>query len=217
MAGTSAKNEKRRGSVSMCKWIVDADQIQLDDYNVNVLYRTGIVNSFLDNLNIFGIEGPKGLGKTFLLKSKRVINQQKGIYCMPKDSMCDILDKVTLNDSMAKYLEDYVNWVDLWKLSICIAIHKEFTLGQFVLNQLTDDDDLYIELYNNDCLKTPCQIMNRILNCQRIDVRKLQTRIPIYIAVIKNEIKSVYDKLNKFNRYLDISERYRKINSEFNM
>ena len=32
-----------------------------------------------------------------------------------------------------------------------------------------------------------------------------------------NSILKINDKLNKFNRYLDISERYRKINSEFNM
>lgn len=174
----------------MCKWIVDADQIQLDDYNVSVLYRTLTVNSFLDNPHMLGIEGPKGLGKTFLLKSKRMINQNRGVHCMPKDTMCDILDKVTLNESMAKYLEDYAIWVDLWKLSICISIHKEFSLGQFILNQITEDDSLYIELYNNECLNTPCQIMNRLLNCQRQDVRKLQTRIPVYIAVLRKEIHS---------------------------
>ena len=33
----------------------------------------------------------------------------------------------------------------------------------------------------------------------------------------KNSILNINDNLNKFNRYLDISERYRKINSEFNL
>ena len=32
-----------------------------------------------------------------------------------------------------------------------------------------------------------------------------------------NSILKINDKLNKFNRYLDISERYRKVNSEFNL
>ena len=32
-----------------------------------------------------------------------------------------------------------------------------------------------------------------------------------------NSILKINDNINKFNRYLDISERYRKINSEFNM
>ena len=51
----------------MCKWIVDADQMELIDFheNIDILYRTHDVDSFLDNEKKLGIEAPKGLGKTF--------------------------------------------------------------------------------------------------------------------------------------------------------
>lgn len=174
----------------MCMWIVDADQIQLSDFNENVLFKTMTVNSFINNQKMLGIEGPKGLGKTFLLKCKRIMSQNSGVYCMPRDAMCDILDKVTLNESMARFLEDYSNWIDLWKLSICISLHKEFIKTGLIEELGAEEDKLYWEIYYSNYLITPCQIMNWLLNCQRTDVRKIQTRIPLYMAIIKSRIRS---------------------------
>lgn len=176
----------------MCMWIVDADQIQMSDYNDEILYRTRIVDSFVNDPRMLGIESPKGLGKTFLLKSKRMVSQGKGITCFPEDAMCDLLDKVTLNDSLAKYLEDYTNWVDLWKASICISLHKSMHISITSLKEelKTENDHLYWELYSSEYLVTPCQIMNRLLQCSRNDIRKLQTRVPIYMTIIVSKIRS---------------------------
>ena len=143
----------------MCKWIVDADQLQMDDFNneIEILYKTDVVNSFVDNDRKFGIEAPKGVGKTFLLKCKRMVSQRKGIACLPQDAMCDILDKVTFDSSMSKYMENYANWVDLWKAAICISIHKAFIKKEDILKELNNPNDkLYLEIFNNQYTLTAC-------------------------------------------------------------
>lgn len=194
----------------MCKWIVDADQIQMRDYDNRVLYRTDTVDSFVDNDRKLGIEGPKGLGKTYLMKSKRMVSQQAGILCLPQDSMCDILDKVTFEDSMSKYLQDYTNWVDLWKAAICISVHKaciqgtelEETLINAIKEANDESDELYLQIYYNPFLTTTCQIMNRLINSERSHVRSMQTRIPFYMAVVKKIRQPVHIFIDKTDQAL---------------
>lgn len=194
----------------MCKWIVDADQIQMRDFDNRILYRTETVDSFVYNDRKLGIEGPKGLGKTYLMKSKRMLSQQEGILCLPQDAMCDILDKVTFEESMGKYLQDYANWVDLWKAAICISIHKaciqEEELEEQLLNAIKEEknknDELYLKIYFNPFITTTCQIMNKLINSERSLVRSLQTRIPFYMAVVKKIRKPVHIFIDKTDQAL---------------
>lgn len=194
----------------MCKWIVDADQIQMRDFDNRILYRTETVDSFVYNDRNLGIEGPKGLGKTYLMKSKRMLSQQEGILCLPQDAMCDILDKVTFEESMGKYLQDYANWVDLWKAAICISIHKACIQGEELEEQLLNaikeennkSDELYLKIYFNPFITTTCQIMNKLINSERSLVRSLQTRIPFYMAVVKKIRKPVHIFIDKTDQAL---------------
>lgn len=190
----------------MCLWIVDADQIQIPDYNNDLLFLTPTVDSYVNNFSKLGIEGPKGLGKTYLLKSKRMVSQGGGILCLPQDAMCDILDKVTFEESMSKYMEDYVNWVDLWKAAISISIHKIVfhDMNEIAIpNELgTEDDILYNEIYSKSFLITPCQIMNYLLNSERSLVRRLQVRIPLYIAILKKLRRPIHIFIDKTDQAL---------------
>ncbi len=120
----------------MCRWIVDADRLQMHDFDDKILYRNKVVESFINNDRNLGIEAPKGMGKTFLMKCKRMKSQSQGIRCFPQDSMCDILDKVTFEDSMLKYLEDYTTWIDLWKISICLSLIKTDLTTDTIKNEI---------------------------------------------------------------------------------
>ena len=194
----------------MCKWIVDADQIQLDDYNKDILYHTPTVDSFVFGDRKMGIEAPKGLGKTYLIKSKRMESQKNGILCLPQDAMCDILDKVTFQESMSKYLEEYSNWVDLWKAAICMAIHKACIHntpdGESMVASMEKNNDssdtLYLNVFYNPFLITACQIMNFLINSERSLIRAMQTRIPFYMAVLKQVRQPVHVFIDKTDQAL---------------
>lgn len=191
----------------MCKWIVDADQIQMSDYDSSLLYQNDLVTSFVFNETKLGIEGPKGLGKTFLMKSKRMVSNGKGIFCIPQNAMCDILDKVTFEESLSKYLEDYTNWVDLWKLAICISIHKSCLRSDSETESLRtmlidNSDETYWDIYNSPYLVTPCQIMNELLNKSRFYIRNAQTRIPTYIAILRTIHRPIHIFIDKTDQAL---------------
>ena len=189
----------------MCKWIVDADQLEMNDFNneIEILYKTDVVNSFVDDDRKLGIEAPKGVGKTFLLKCKRMVSQRKGITCLPQDVMCDILDKVTFDSSMSKYMEDYVNWVDLWKAAISISIHKVFIKKNEIANVLnTPQDKLYWDIFDNPFIVTACQIMNRFLNSERSEIRNMQMRIPTYLSINRSIHQPIHVFIDKTDQAL---------------
>lgn len=176
----------------------------MTNYRADVLFRTPTVDLFLNSSNMLGIEAPKGLGKTYLLKSKRMISQSEGVLCLPQDSLCDIMDKVTFEESMSRYLEDYVNWIDLWKAAICISIHKAVFKNDMTLRDQfqTKDDELYQSIYTNPYLVTTCQIMNFLINSERSLVRTMQTRIPLYIAVLSSINQPIHIFIDKTDQAL---------------
>lgn len=191
----------------MCRWIVDADQIQLNNFESDILYRNSLVDSFLNNDRILGIEAPKGLGKTFLIKCKRMKSQERGVRCFPQDSMCDILDKVTFEESMYKYLKDYANWIDLWKISICMAIIKSDVLLEDIRQDLLDmlsmeENELFKVLYYSQIIITPCQIMNYLISCGRAQVRSLQLLLPSLVATIKTINQPIHIFIDKTDQAL---------------
>lgn len=191
----------------MCKWIVDADQLDSSDFSKTILYRNALVDSYVFDERKFGIGAPKGLGKTFLLKSKRIESQSKGILCLPIDTMLDVMDKVTFEDSLHKYMLDYSNWVDIWKAAICISIIKNVfkcdeSGRESVSELLRDSNTFFADIYNSDLINSTCQIVNKILNSHRSAVRALQIQIPDFIAVVKKCRRPIHIFIDKTDQAL---------------
>lgn len=115
----------------MCVWVNDADKLEFDSRELNIVYSNNIIQNFLNSNSSLGLAGVKGQGKTFLLKVKRKICiDKKDITCLPDGKMVDTIDSsIHIDDSMHKYLSNYDSWVDLWKFSIAAAIitSKEMT------------------------------------------------------------------------------------------
>lgn len=116
---------KKRGN-NMCVWVEDADVLKEDSRELNIVYETRSIKSFLSTKNmIFGIAGIKGQGKTFILKVKQKrISEDDSIVCIPKGRMLDSLDSSSLNinQGLIGFLKDYNIWVNIWKCSIAIAV-----------------------------------------------------------------------------------------------
>ncbi len=112
-------------------WIQDADQVDFTDFSLSNVYRTKCVDNFLYSDKIFGIAAARGIGKTFLLKARRLIEQEKGgVECLPEDAMLATMAKPSIDSSAKNYLLNYDNWVAIWESTIFISVmsnlyHKE--------------------------------------------------------------------------------------------
>ena len=109
-------------------WILDADGIEFDNEEINNIFRTRIVDEFLEDEKKLGVAAPRGLGKTFLIKAKRKIMQNKpGVLCLPEITMVDTISSPRFSESNKRFFEDYENWKFLWKVSIVVAIFKNYS------------------------------------------------------------------------------------------
>lgn len=111
----------------MRPWTVDADDIQLrEDFDPGVLHHTPGVDEFLDPAgNKFFVLGTKGLGKTLLLKARRLADQER-IRCLPRNTLIDkpIGDQVFGAEMIALYGSSTENWKKLWRMAIVAATLK---------------------------------------------------------------------------------------------
>ncbi len=111
----------------MRPWTVDADDIQLgEDFDPSVLHHTPGVDEFLDpHGNKFFVLGTKGLGKTLLLKARRV-TYQDDVLCLPRNSLIDkpIGHKIFSAEMIVLYGSSTENWKKLWRMAITAATLK---------------------------------------------------------------------------------------------
>lgn len=112
----------------MCIWKVMADTFDFDDSAIKeLLYENYPVQKFMNARQSMGISACKGMGKTFLLKAKRMKLQptegrESDALLFPKNQLVDTPAAFRLNRANRKFLESYYNWVDLWISCICIYL-----------------------------------------------------------------------------------------------
>lgn len=111
----------------MCVWVEDADKLELNSNELNVVYQNSLVKNYLKSNTALGLAGIKGQGKTFLIKVKRLQSEKDNLVCLPKNHILDTVDSsIEIDKSITSYLKDYNTWVNLWKFSIaCAIIHSE--------------------------------------------------------------------------------------------
>lgn len=108
----------------MCVWVEDADKLDFNSQELNLVFMNRSIKSYLDEMSNLGLSGVKGQGKTFLIKVKRKkVQSDPSVICLPYNRMVDIVDSsITIHRSLYSYLRDYNIWVNMWKFSICSAI-----------------------------------------------------------------------------------------------
>ncbi|HSO92902.1 MAG TPA: hypothetical protein VLS53_00345 [Candidatus Dormibacteraeota bacterium] len=114
----------------MRAWTVDADDIRVaEDFDESLLHRTPEINAFLtpDRDDKFIVIGTKGLGKTLLLKAKRILYQREGrTICLPNGNLLDkpIGDKIFGKESIALFAASPLPWSKVWLCAIALAALK---------------------------------------------------------------------------------------------
>lgn len=109
----------------MEKWQTSAADIDLDMIN-SMLYKNQSVEDFLNNKKFIIAE--KGIGKTLLLKKKRLDLSKNSVQFIPSNRpFLDIPDDfIDLNKNIISYLEEQKNTTQLWTASIQLSAIKNF-------------------------------------------------------------------------------------------
>ena len=168
----------------MPAWVEDAQQLtELRDLNSSqssVLLRTAEVEEFLSNTNLssHALVAPKGFGKTFVLKLKRVSLQENDYRCFP---LSPIVDRPSnkppiLPNEIINVLENSDNWETLWNIAFSICLIKGFQDDRDVrqqLRKLLESDDLpstLITILSHPHIIRPFDILHDCLAAQRNEI-----------------------------------------------
>lgn len=160
-------------------WVEDAqvldDLVALSDVQDTILFRTRAVAEFLGKHDQYSaaLVAPKGFGKTFVLKLKRVALDAKGYTCLPKGL---IVDRPPMNPPTAAHdlldlLADSGAWVKLWQAALAMSLLKHLAAseGDPVINDLIEQSEsqaLKKILLNRD-LDRPFEILHEMLGLDR--------------------------------------------------
>jgi len=114
-------------------WNIEADLIKIRDIDTARLGDYVVVNNEIREFLKCGeqdsklfIVGPKGLGKTLLLKVKSQIyrDKQPGYHCIPRDELCDKFTNIGTSFSQ-KDLKAFRNreiWTKTWEICLLTLI-----------------------------------------------------------------------------------------------
>ena len=114
-------------------WVEDARNLdnaeQLLHSARDMLLETPAIGDFLRNeTNKRIVVAPKGYGKTFLLKSKRILLQRnlENLSCLPDNQLVDatISDSPSLSQADLQRFVDYAFWCRVWSAALMVSVVK---------------------------------------------------------------------------------------------
>jgi hypothetical protein len=114
-------------------WVEDARNLdnaeQLLHSAHGILLETTAIADFLRNeTNKRIVVAPKGYGKTFLLKSKRILLQRNSehLACLPENQLVDatISDSPSLSQADVQRFVDYAFWCQVWSAALMLSVVK---------------------------------------------------------------------------------------------
>lgn len=192
----------------MCVWVEDADKLEMNSRELNIVFENRAIHSFLYSNSSLGLAGIKGQGKTFLIKVKRkILSTDPSVVCLPNSRMVDIIDSSLLIDrSLYNYLIDYNVWVDLWKFAICGTI---ITSPQ--VKELFKIDEMHIKSSTKKILKlnnTNSEAGFLVKNLLYSNISEFKSliedtgRLFDYVKNIHQSVCLFFDKLDQgFSKY----------------
>ncbi len=193
----------------MCIWSVEADIFDFDENDIfKVLYVNAPVRRFLSAKDSMGIAGCKGMGKTFLLKAKRIEMQKNNngsILLLPKNNLLDTSAPIILDRMHDKLLSSYDNWISLWLSCISIYILSLPEVYSDDIAEEINDLPIDVQILINKKNTGVFNVLNRILDFK--DKAKLNLFIHSssllfdIMKLINKPIALFVDKLEEpFNR-----------------
>ena len=209
----------------MCIWSIEADIFDFDDRDItSLVYINDDVDKFLKAKDSMGIAACKGMGKTFLLKAKRMImmNNSQGVMTLPADRLVDVSGTIAINSMHRNFLSSYNNWISLW--ISCISIYL-LSLDEFknIISEYerTELDDCVQKLIRSKNIGI-FNVLHKILNYKSKEklnkVVMSATLLFDYVQRINTAVAIFVDKLEEpFNRgYYPIPGSSKSVEGNFN-
>lgn len=195
----------------MCVWKVMADTFDFDDSAIKeLLYENYPIQKFMNAKQSMGISACKGMGKTFLLKAKRMRMQspeerESDALLLPKNQLVDTPTAFRLNRASRKFLESYHNWVDLWVSCICIyLLSQEELQSQLSQSDVNDLTATAKELVNSANIGVYHVLSKILIDNKRKKLWEVTQAAGLLSALVQRIHRPVYlfvDKLEEpFNR-----------------
>ena len=168
----------------MPAWIEDAQIItDLGDLAGNqhaILQRTGDIADFLTNAGAIStaLVAPKGFGKTFVLKLKRVALQDVGFHCLPVGTIVDRpRDRPPiLSGEINQILEKSEHWETLWQLAFSVTLAKAYLDDDGVRTAFEREVDAVggsgalRDILRHPYIDTPLDLLHNFLSLQRSEI-----------------------------------------------
>ncbi|TQM90122.1 hypothetical protein BD293_4046 [Roseinatronobacter monicus] len=155
----------------MQPWIVDAKDITdlstITQFDKGLLISSPAIQSFLSpagmQTNI--VSGPKGFGKTLLLKLKRQSLIERGYSYIPEDQLVDKpvgVPTIVSRKSLGPLLNSTQYWKQVWEVAISIAVLKKEGTSVSGLKC-----SVLSEIFIDNLLTSPCDIFDCVLSLTR--------------------------------------------------
>lgn len=139
--------------MSQVIWTIDAGQVKIDsDFLEFPLFRNQIVNEFLDRDEKSILLGPKGVGKTLLLKLKSIQLRSRNYVCYPKEQLIEIVMRgsTSFNEIDILQFKSTDQWKIIWRTALSTLALKSLDLsipeykGSFPFNSVGAEIDLIL-------------------------------------------------------------------------
>ena len=190
----------------MCIWNMAADIYGFSDTQIkDVTYVNHSINRFMEATTSMGISACKGMGKTFLLKAKRLsMNNDLSFLVLPENQLVDTPGPIILGHNQIKFLSSYSNWVSLWIFCISAYIlsqeeFKDICKGELTLfpNEivqiLTDKNDGVFHVLNKLIIKQNTDILRKAMETSTLLFHALQ-RINRQVVLFVDKIEEPFNR-----------------------
>lgn len=128
-------------------WAIDAGTVDIErSFDEFPLYRNSLINDFLNKDDKYVLLGPKGVGKTLLLKLKSWQYRKKGIKCYPKEQLCEIVMRgdTSFTEAEMKGFQNSEKWKIVWRLVLSVLALRSLKIdlnnysGAFPYSRIND-------------------------------------------------------------------------------
>ena len=190
----------------MCVWVEDADRLEVDSPELDIVYQNRFVQSFLNSQTCLGISAIKGLGKTFLLKVKRKRMESLVSISLPCNKPVDTvgeIDLTSIDTSLHAAIHEYSFWEKVWKVAISVTVIKYVYNGDLtsVVGHLRSVRNSTQELFDikniNAC---PSHILTYMLGMHHSEVWEIFADLPILMGTLLDMNKSVSIYVDKIDQ-----------------
>jgi hypothetical protein len=191
-------------------WVEDARNLdnaeQLAHSAHGILLETPAIADFLRNeTNKRIVVAPKGYGKTFLLKSKRILlqNHSDNLSCLPDNQLVDatISDSPSLSQADLQRFVDYAFWCQVWSAALMVSVVKS-SARFHPLDPADFRSPVMRQLLLSSYPVSPFDALKRLLNSDREfqQARRVHdlTTLMAYYRQIRRPMAAFIDTIDEF-------------------